>query len=259
MKLMIHHQTQYQYEQSAKNCIQYIRMTPQSFGHQHVHQWAVNVSGQSQQQKDGFGNIWITSAQNDSHQQLIIAAQGIVELTHPVDYIKDDRITPAIYLQSTFATQCNLEMMAFAQQHLSASNQQGLIHLAQALLHYMPYTPGATHVNMTAVDAFAQKQGVCQDHTQVFIAMCRYLGFPARYVSGYLYVPDASHLASHAWAEIYLDQKWYCFDVSNLIFQPNSHVQIAVGRDYFDVAPVRGIREQGGMETMSCLVQVLAC
>ena len=259
MKFMIHHQTQYHYEHFAKHCVQYIRMTPQSFGHQYVHHWSIDGSGNTQQQKDGFGNIWMTCTQHEAHQDLIICAQGLVELIHPVDYIHDDRINPAIYLQSTFATQCNINMIAFAQQYLTAYNQQGLIDLAHAFALYMPYTTGATHVNMTAIEAFTQQQGVCQDHTQVFIAMCRYLGFPARYVSGYLYAPEAIHLASHAWAEIYLTKKWYCFDISNLMFQANGHIQVAVGQDYFDVAPIRGVREQGGAETMSCFVHVLAC
>lgn len=89
--------------------------------------------------------------------------------------------------------------------------------------------------------------------------MARYLGFPARYVSGYLYVEDGSHLASHAWAEVYQEGKWYCYDVSNQLFTPQAHVQLAVGRDYADVAPIRGVRSQGAEETMQTVVQVLAC
>ena len=89
--------------------------------------------------------------------------------------------------------------------------------------------------------------------------MCKYLGLPARYVSGYLFVPNTSHLASHAWAEVCFDNTWYCFDTSNQLFTLNSHIYVAIGRDYWDVAPVRGIRERGGIESMNSIVQVLAC
>ena len=110
-----------------------------------------------------------------------------------------------------------------------------------------------------ASEAFEQGRGVCQDHAQVFVAMARYLGYPARYVSGYLFVEHGEHLASHAWAEVYIDGYWHCYDVSNQLFTPQCHVQLAVGRDYADVAPIRGVREQGSEESMETFVQVLAC
>ncbi|KAF7276585.1 hypothetical protein GWI33_010058 [Rhynchophorus ferrugineus] len=150
-------------------------------------------------------------------------------------------------------------MMQFAHMHFFEKKHDNLIDLAQAVLDHIPYNAGLTHVETTAIEAFEQKKGVCQDHAQVFVAMARYLGFPARYVSGYLYVEDGNHLASHAWAEVYLDGKWHCYDVSNQLFTPKCHVQLAVGRDYADVAPIRGVRSQGAEETMHTVVQVLAC
>ena len=72
-------------------------------------------------------------------------------------------------------------------------------------------------------------------------------------------MPNTSHLASHAWAEVFLGNTWYCFDISNQIFSPDQHIYVAIGRDYWDVAPIRGVREKGGIETMHSIVQVLAC
>lgn len=57
----------------------------------------------------------------------------------------------------------------------------------------------------------------------------------------------------------YFENSWYCFDTSNQLFVPNSHIYVAIGRNYWDVAPVRGIRERGGIESMNSIVQVLAC
>jgi transglutaminase-like putative cysteine protease len=186
-------------------------------------------------------------------------AQGIVELNPAHQSGLDDSINPNLFLQPTESTQCNAAMKDFAQRHVPALTRQHLIGLAQALLEHVPYISNSTSVHGSAIDAFESRQGVCQDHSHIFIAMCKYLGLPARYVSGYLYAHNASHLASHAWAEVFVDQTWYCFDVSNLLFTPSSHVYVAIGRDYWDVAPVRGVREKGGVESMHSIVQVLGC
>ncbi len=127
---------------------------------------------------------------------------------------------------------------------------------AKALLQAMPYTKDVTHVGMSAAESFDLAAGVCQDHSHVFIACLRDMGIPARYVSGYLYDVSAQHMASHAWAEAWIDSNWYTFDVSNQHFTPNAHVYVAIGRDYLDAAPVRGIRLGGGYESMNSQVLV---
>lgn len=259
MKLMINHQTHYQYSDWAKNSIQYIKMTPQNNEHQQVHSWDVSVPGLKQIKKDAFDNVWLTSTQREPYQQMLIMTQGVVEINFENEFGIQNQLSPVIFLQPTATTLCNSQMLAFAQRYvpnLSVSNFQKL---AEALLNYMPYTTASTSVSHTAVESFAIQQGVCQDHSHVFIAMAKALNVPARYVSGYLYVNNQSHLASHAWAEIFLAGQWHIIDVSNQLFRPESHVYVAIGRDYWDVAPVRGIREQGGIETMYSTVQVLAC
>ncbi|WP_298141381.1 transglutaminase family protein [uncultured Acinetobacter sp.] len=259
MKLMINHQTHYHYSDPVHSSIQYIRMSPSNNAHQKVHYWEMSVPGQRQVKKDAFANIWITSAQRFSYQHMSIMAQGTIEIEPDTQAMPIDHMHPTIFLQPTLATQCSQEMLEFAHRYVKHPSRQCLIHLAGAILDYMPYLPATTSVNTSAAQAFAHRQGVCQDHSHVFIAMCKALGLPARYVSGYLYVPNSSHLASHAWAEVFLNQAWYSFDISNQIFTPASHIYVAVGRDYWDVAPVRGVRQQGGIESMHSIVQVLAC
>lgn len=259
MKLLINHQTQYQYEKPVKSSMQYIRMLPQNTTTQKVIQWGISVPGEKIEQLDGFGNLLLASSQRFNYQQLMIMAQGMVEIDENALFCLDNRIHPSIYLQSTHATQCSPEMMQFAHMHSFEKKQLNLIDLAAAVLDHIPYNAGLTRVETTASEAFEHKKGVCQDHAQVFVALVRYLGLPARYVSGYLYVTEANHLASHAWAEVYQEGKWHCYDVSNQLFTPQVHVQLAVGRDYADVAPIRGVRNQGEEETMRTMVQVLAC
>lgn len=259
MKLMVNHQTHYMYTAEVKNSIQYIKMIPASNAHQRVHSWDVSVPGKKDIRQDAFHNVWMTCTQREPYYSLTIMAQGIIELNSAEHRGLDDSINPYLFLQPTESTLCNAAMKDFAQRHVPALTHSHLVGLAQAVLEYVPYISNSSSVQGTAIDAFEARQGVCQDHSHIFIAMCKFLGLPARYVSGYLYAQNASHLASHAWAEVFLDQKWYCFDISNQLFAPTSHVYVAVGRDYWDVAPVRGVREKGGVESMHSIVQVLGC
>lgn len=259
MKLMINHQTHYQYTEPARNSVQYIKMTPTSNPHQQVHSWHVSVPGQKNIKIDGFNNTWITSSQRQAYRQMTIMAQGIIEINPDSRFGIPSMINPTVFLQSTSNTLCNAEMREFAKSNVKNLTVSDLIHLSQALLQHIPYQPHQTSVQTSAIEAFQQRKGVCQDHSHVFIAMCKYLGLPTRYVSGYLFVPNTAHLASHAWAEVFLENTWYCFDTSNQLFTPSSHIYVAIGRDYWDVAPIRGVRERGGTETMHSVVQVLAC
>jgi transglutaminase-like putative cysteine protease len=259
MKLMVNHQTHYHYTAEVRNSIQYIKMMPSSNLHQRVHCWDVSVPGQKEMRRDAFHNLWMISTQREPYQKLMIMAQGVVELNLTHQQGLNDSINPNLFLQPTEATQCNAAMQAFAERHVPACNRRHLIALAQAVLEHIPYISNSTSVHGSAIDAFEARQGVCQDHSHIFIALCKHLGLPARYISGYLYAQNASHLASHAWAEVFIDQSWYCFDVSNLLFTPSAHIYVAVGRDYWDVAPVRGVRKEGGMESMHSIVQVLGC
>lgn len=258
MKLVINHQTHYGYEFSVKRSNQYLRLTPQSFGHQHVHNWQVAAAGINYSQLDGFGNVWNSLTVTEPHSELLIMAQGTVELKEQVDYIKDDRISPMMFSYATETTQCDEALKEFLHTHTKKADRKNLIRLSEAILEHMPYTPNSTSVETTAIQAFQLKKGVCQDHTQVLLTCSRELGLPARYVSGYLYTKDITHVASHAWAEVYINGYWYTFDISNQLFSPSQHVQVALGRDYLDAAPIRGMRQGGGKESMKALVQVLA-
>ena len=111
--------------------------------------------------------------------------------------------------------------------------------------HEFTYSPGSTDVNTHLEEAFAQRRGVCQDYAHVMIGMCRSIGIPARYVSGYLYNGSQDHLigdqASHAWVEVHLPHAgWVGYDPTNNTIADERFVKIAVGRDYHDVSPIQG-------------------
>lgn len=267
MRLLITHQTNYFYEQLAMRSVQYIRMTPMQLPHQTIHRWQVMLPKVAEMQTDGFGNQWLTLSRHEPHDNLQIQAFGEVEINEDTLYIADNAQVPyQLFSVPTKLTQCSDAMREFAQPSLSNVLHNEIVDeqlaelkvLAKNLLDKMPYTKGVTHVNTTAEQAFDMGAGVCQDHTHVFLAILRDKGIAARYVSGYIYEASQSLMASHAWAEVWLDGNWYTFDISNQHFTPNAHVYVAFGRDYADAAPVRGVRIGGGEERLYSQVMVTA-
>lgn len=113
------------------------------------------------------------------------------------------------------------------------------------------YAPGATYVGVEVDELFATRQGVCQDFAHVLIAMCRSIGVPARYVSGYYFAveddssdePDVDEVdvQTHAWVEVAIPEHgWLALDPTNRQQVGERHVKIGHGRDYDDVAPLKG-------------------
>jgi transglutaminase-like putative cysteine protease len=107
------------------------------------------------------------------------------------------------------------------------------------------YEPGTTDAETHSDTAFQLRKGVCQDFAHVMLGMCRAIGIPARYASGYIFTGGKDALigaqASHAWCEVYLPETgWIGFDPTNAVLADDRYIKVAVGRDYEDVAPVRG-------------------
>jgi len=104
------------------------------------------------------------------------------------------------------------------------------------------YTRHVTSVTTTVDDVLQSRTGVCQDFAHVLIGLCRSIGIPARYVSGYTVADGATEPeASHAWVEAYTPTHgWRGFDPTNDLVASTAHIKMAVGRDYADVAPTRG-------------------
>jgi transglutaminase-like putative cysteine protease len=119
------------------------------------------------------------------------------------------------------------------------------------------YEPGATDVQTRADEVLALGRGVCQDFAHVMLASCRSVGVPARYVSGYLYDPklEGDNAASHAWVDIWDEERgWIALDPTHHRDQNESYVRVAVGRDYADVPPTRGVYKGSANETLSVWV-----
>jgi transglutaminase-like putative cysteine protease len=118
--------------------------------------------------------------------------------------------------------------------------------LNQAMYGAFKYKAKTTRVDSPIEDALTSHQGVCQDFAHIFISLLRGMRIPARYVSGYLYHGtgdlDRSSDATHAWVEAWLPGPgWVGFDPTNNLLASGRHIRTAIGRDYADVPPTRGV------------------
>lgn len=145
---------------------------------------------------------------------------------------------------------------------------EGAIDLMRRIHADFTYDSESTEISTPVIEAFTTRRGVCQDFAHVMIGGLRALGLSARYVSGYLLTrppPGRPRLigadASHAWISVWCPSKngastWLDLDPTNDVIPSTSHVTLAVGRDFGDVSPLRGIIRGGGEHTLSVGVTV---
>jgi transglutaminase-like putative cysteine protease len=259
MILTVNHETVYRYDAAVAHSTQYLRLTPQDGEGQRVLEWRLELPTAATLAEDGFGNILHVLTLDMPHSEIRIRATGIVE-TEGGERMSFDGGDPRPYLRRTPLTLMSGEMVRFAEAMREAPvTLAALDRLAAAVQAWMVFEPGVTHSGSSAAEAFAGARGVCQDHAHVFIACCRHLGVPARYVSGYVHSPGhvSGHMATHAWAEAWVGDRWWSFDVVNGCRAGASHLKLAVGMDYMDACPVRGVRRGGGSELMLAEVRVM--
>jgi transglutaminase-like putative cysteine protease len=262
MQLTIVHDTVYRYGQAAHMIIQALRMWPAPSAGQTIASWQVDVDGRRLQPtcNDGFGNPVATHTVDRSIETLRLSVRGSVNTRdlHGVHGDRKELLPPMFYLSSTALTQSNAEIDALAQSSAgSGSDLERLHRLNNGVRDRIDYLPYQTDAETTAIEAFNAGAGVCQDHAHVLIAAARSLGYPARYVSGYLCPIEGMAAASHAWAEIFVsDLGWLGFDAANRQSPDERYVRIACGRDYRDAAPVRGVRLGGIAESLEVQVSI---
>lgn len=254
MRILIDHTTRYRYEAPVRYSTQYLRMWPASNGDQRVIEWKLHTPGTPLELRDGFGNVLHLLTIAGPVSEILIRSTGTVETSASFDEVRDEvKLSPLVFLRPTPLTRAEGAVVELAEQFRGrAGTLSGLRDLAENVLERLPFKTGVTAVHSTAAEALDEGNGVCQDHAHVFIACARHLGIPVRYVSGYLYLPESadSLVASHAWAEAWVVDRWRSFDVTNARSAGEHHIRVAVGADYLDASPVRGVRRGGGEEQM---------
>lgn len=259
MKLAIHHETIYRYDERVARTIQYLRLTPQSTTRQRVISWELETPAKTSKSFDAYGNVLHVMTLDQPHDEIRITAKGIVETQGDAAVLPEEHLNPLLFTRTTPLTECSEAMMAFADKYrkaIHAAPRETHMAIIADLLKHIPYEKGETDSRTPASIAFERGRGVCQDHTQVFVAIARYLGVPARYVSGYVLNDQSDHVASHAWAETFIEGMWQGFDVTNSCEPGPNHLKLAIGLDYLDACPVRGMRRGGGVEVMQAIARV---
>jgi transglutaminase-like putative cysteine protease len=259
MQLHIRHETLYRYASPVGGTVQTIRLTPRQDRSQRTVRWGLVTPGRRVEHRDPFGNLTHLVTIDEPREEIRILAQGIVEVTDDGGWLPSDEsgLSPLVFLAGTRLTRVNEEIRQLAGPRCAAVSADDLLALAARIRETVDYVPGATEVHHDAAEALRLRKGVCQDHTHLFLAACHARGIPARYVSGYVHTGDA-HAASHAWADAWLGESlgWFSLDVTNLKPATTHHCRLAVGRDYLDACPVRGVRRGGGDEAMAVHVYV---
>lgn len=189
-------------------------------------------------------------------QRLRYSAQGVFDAAS--EFAQPSPLLPGLPALRDYAAPCF---------DAGAPVAQVAITLMQRIHADFEFSADSTEVDTPLAQAFAQRRGVCQDFAHLMIAALRAFGLPARYVSGYLLTtpppgqaPMLGADASHAWVQLYCPDTpgvadgWLDLDPTNDLLPDTGHVRLAVGRDYSDVTPLRGVIRGGGAHTLAVRV-----
>lgn len=289
MRLSISHETVYDYQPVVETAQHMAYLKPRDDNGQQLIAYQLCVAPEPAQRNeaiDVFGNTRSFFSLQQAHHQLRVVATSEVQTcaSHLPDNLIDWESTRERFCyragnafdpanEFVFASAMaprQAEFAAYARTSFASGQSLllGALDLMHRIHHDFTYESQSTEVNTPAVDALAQRKGVCQDFAHIFIACMRSMGLPARYVSGYLLTtppPGMPKLrgsdASHAWAAVYLPGSgWVDMDPTNdragAPSPGEDYVTLAIGRDFSDVSPMRGVIHGGANHTLHVGVTV---
>jgi len=263
MLLNVRHVSRYSYDHPVPYAVQRLHLRPLSVPGQDVLQWDVLVEGGVVEVSyvDGFGNK-TDLVQHQRHvTEIVITASGKVEVEDRAGVLgRVYGMAPLwVFERETELTMPGERLRDVAAGLSGRTDRLSLLHELMGTVHQaIKYIPGTTDVSTDAESALTAGQGVCQDHSHVFLSVARLLGIPARYVSGYLLMDGVEEqTASHAWAEAHVDGLgWVGFDAANNICPNDRYVRLATGLDYRDAAPISGLRFGSTEESLAVHINV---
>lgn len=264
MILQVNHITTYHYDGPVEYGLQQIRLTPKARVGQKIVRWDIAIEGGKKELSfsDHHANIVDLVSLSPGEDRIVIRCSGEVEVIETSGVIGQHRGFMPLWAfrQATALTQPGANVQALVEELGSdfASDIDRGHALSALIIKHMPYATGLTNAETSAEQALDAGNGVCQDHAHVFISAMRLMGYPARYVSGYLMMNDRVHQdATHAWAEAHMDGiGWVGFDVSNGYSPDERYIRVATGLDYMDASPVSGMRYGATAENMVVQLQV---
>jgi transglutaminase-like putative cysteine protease len=253
LRIAVSHMTRFRFTEAASHSIHDARLTPRPAAGQRLVSWSVHGPGRRTEWIDGHGNVVTTFSIAQRHSAVEIAAEGVYEwlgADNWLHYPEREPLPPAFWLRNHGLARhdAGLDPLIadLASRAADASERVPLLHELMRRVHArIVYRVGVSDVNTDALQALQRGEGVCQDLAQIFVACCRRLGVPARYVSGYLLTDDGNKVGSPcpAWAEAMVaGLGWVGFDPANCTSPTHDYLKLAVGLDYREAAPITGRR-----------------
>lgn len=277
MRYRVRHQTAYRYAEDVSLSHSLVTCQPRNTERQHClsnETWIEPTPTFWDKRRDALGNWVGYFSLEERHRQLTIVCRSLVEVTAPprpgdpgVAWESVDPGEPALYqflYPTPWTDSEDCKAYAAASFTSGRSAWEAVSELTGRIHQDFRYLPGSTMVSTPISQVMRQRQGVCQDFAHVLVSGLRAHGLPARYVSGYLLTsppPGQPRLvgadASHAWVSVWLPAiGWIDFDPTNNCLTDDRYVVLAWGRDYHEVAPVRGIVLGGGRQQIRVGVDV---
>jgi transglutaminase-like putative cysteine protease len=278
MKYRIQHSTCYKYALSVSNCYNVAYVLPRNTATQEVDSIDIKISPMAtthNTRTDCFGNQFLQFSIEKDHRELELTITSTIDVKDVETNINLDFGNPCSYvkylLENTKSIDC-VNAREFMLDSLMVQSQpyladyaapsfaedrpflSAVMDLTQRIFTDFTYDPEFSDIATPLAEVFKHKRGVCQDFAHFAIGCLRSLGYPARYVSGYLETlppPGEEKLvgadATHAWFAVYSPgEGWYEFDPTNNKITGEQHITTAWGRDYSDVTPLKGVIFGGG-------------
>lgn len=287
-KIEIEHETCYQYETEVELAHHLAYLRPLASNDQKVVTSGLIITPKPDQQTEGvdiFGNRRTFFTLATPHRALVVKAASTVQVKNRYSYFNPKETPPwelvreslAYALERPYLTASEFifpspyvprlrELKDFALESFLSDRPiaEASIELSARIHRDFEYSPFATEVHTPMLEAFEKRAGVCQDFSHIYIGCLRSVGLAARYVSGYLLTrPAPGHEklrgadASHAWVSVYCPGApghWLELDPTNDKIIGTDHISVAVGRDFGDVSPLRGVIRGGGEHTLTIAV-----
>jgi len=287
MRYTVTHITDYIYEVQASLCHNLLYQIPKELDFQKVEKFNHSIFPSPNylvQRKDFFDNNYIYFSIEKTHKKLTVVAQCTVSLTSPkwmqIAASSTQPWEEVVRMLHSTETANDIRQFYLESEHIAfivgakeytlqsfTPNRpilEAMQELNSRIFKDFAFTPGFTDISTPLTQVFESKKGVCQDFAHFSLACLRSIGLAARYVSGYIETlppPGKPKMvgadASHAWIALYIPGlDWVEFDATNNLLVDDRHVRIAVGRDFADVTPMKGIVYSVGKQNMKVSVDV---
>jgi transglutaminase-like putative cysteine protease len=273
------HATRFQYTAPVRESVVEVRLAARNDAGQHLQRFDLRTSPAAAifTYVDSFGNLVHHFDVVAPHRELVAESQMRVRTAPPRalpealdrsawdgldrlrgegrlwDFLEPSPRVPLSPAVEAFAAGCGLRR--------DSDPLTCIRRIVSAVHRGLAYVPESTTVDTPVDTVLETRRGVCQDFSHVALAIARGYGIPCRYVSGYL-APSNQHqaaqsLTSHAWIEAWLPGlEWTALDPTHDVYAADHHIAVAVGRDYGDAAPTRGVFRGGPARSLIVTVRI---